>query len=83
MKILANCLRAMAPGDKVLVAETIVPTGNEPDPIKLMDLNMLTLTGGRERTKDEYERLFARAGPRLARVMATRSPLSFLEAVAA
>ncbi len=44
---------------------------------------MLAVTGGRERTKDEYMRLFERAGLRLARVMPTPSPISILEAVGA
>jgi SAM-dependent methyltransferase len=82
-KILDNCRRAMAPGGKVLVAETIVPNGNERHPIKVMDLNMLVVTGGLERTREQYESLLARAGLRLMRVIATRSPLSILEAVAA
>lgn len=82
-KILDNCRRALAPGGKVLVAETIVPPGNDPHPIKLMDLNMLAVTGGMERTRAQYERLFARAGLRLVRVIATSGPLSILEAVAA
>lgn len=81
-KILENCRRAMAPGGKVLVVEAIVPAGNGADPIKLMDVNMLAVTGGLERTRDQYERLFARAGLRLARVIATRGPLSILEAAA-
>jgi SAM-dependent methyltransferase len=79
-KILANCRRALAPGGKVLLAETIVPPGNDPHPIKLMDLNMLAVTGGMERTREQYERLFASAGLRLARIVPTRSPLSILEA---
>ncbi len=83
VRILDNCRRAMAAGGRVLVVETIVKTGNDPDPIKVMDLNMLAVTGGRERTKDEYMRLFERAGLRLARVMPTPSPLSILEAVGA
>ncbi|MEA2781758.1 MAG: hypothetical protein QOK29_3302 [Rhodospirillaceae bacterium] len=82
VKILENCRRAMIPGGKVLVAETIVPPGNEPHPIKVMDLNMLAVTGGLERTQEQYERLFARAGLRLVRVIATGSPLSILEAAA-
>jgi len=83
VKILENCRRAMAPGGKVLVAETIVPTGNDPHPIKVMDLNMLVVTGGLERTQEQYDRLFFRAGLRFARVVTTKSPLSILEAVGA
>ena len=83
VKILENCRRAMAPGGKVLVAETIVPTGNDPHPIKVMDLNMLVVTGGLERTQEQYDRLFFRADLRFARVVTTKSPLSILEAVGA
>ena len=80
-QIFANCRRAMAPGGRVLVAETIVPSGNEPHPTKRMDLNMLVVTGGMERTEAQYERLFAHAGLRLVRVIPTRGTLSILEAV--
>ena len=62
VRILANCRRAMAPGGRVLVAETLIPPGNAPDPIKVMDVNMLVVTGGRERTADEFAALFSRAG---------------------
>jgi hypothetical protein len=72
----------MVAGGKVLVAETIVPTGNDPHPIKLMDLNMLVVTGGLERTAVQFEKLFSCAGLRLERVIKTQSPLSILEAVA-
>jgi SAM-dependent methyltransferase len=82
-KILENCRRAMLPEGKVLIAETIMPAGNEPHPIKTFDLIMLAAVGGLERTQAEYERLFARATLRLRRVIATRSPLSILEAVTA
>ena len=81
-KILDNCRRAMARDGKVLLAETILPAGNEPHPIKTLDLVMLGVTGGLERTQEQYERLFARGGLRLRRVIETHSPLSILEAVA-
>jgi SAM-dependent methyltransferase len=81
-KILENCRRAMAPEGKVLVVETIMSAGNEPDPIKTFDLIMLVAVGGRERTRDQYERLFARAGLRLRQVIPAGSTLSILEAVA-
>ena len=82
-RILHNCRRAMLPDGWILVIETIVPPGNEPDPIKLMDLNMLVVTGGVERTMAAYEGLFALAGLRLTRVLPTSAPLSIIEAVAA
>jgi hypothetical protein len=78
--ILRNCRDAMAPRGRVLIAETIVPPGNEPDSIKLVDANMLVVTGGVERTRAEYAALFATAGLRLERVISTVQPLSILEA---
>ena len=47
----------------------------------MLDMTMLLLTGGEERTEDEYADLLARAGFRLERVIPTRSPVSVLEAV--
>ena len=44
---------------------------------------MLTSPGGVERTEEEYGELFERAGLRLARVVATKSPYSVVEAVKA
>jgi SAM-dependent methyltransferase len=80
VRILRNCRDAMKPHGRVLVAETIVPPGNEPDTIKLIDANMLAVTGGVERTEAQYAALFAAAGLRLERVIATGRPISILEA---
>ena len=47
-----------------------------------MDINMMVMLGSKERTKDEFRKLFARAGLRLKRVIRTASSLSILEGVA-
>ena len=83
VRILTNCRRAMAAGGRVLVVETLIPPGNAPDPIKVMDINMLVVTGGRERTADEFADLFSRAGLRAGRVVPTGARVSILEAFAA
>ena len=83
VRILTNCRRAMAAGGRVLVVETLIPPGNAPDPIKVMDINMLVVTGGRERTADEFADLFGRAGLRAGRVVPTGARVSILEAFAA
>jgi hypothetical protein len=70
----------MKPHGRVLVAETIIPPGNEPTTIKLIDAAMLVVTGGVERTEAEYAALFATAGLRLERVIPTGQPISILEA---
>jgi hypothetical protein len=50
---------------------------------KVMDIEMLVAPGGKERTAEEYEELFAQAGLRLTRIIRTQSPYSVIEAVAA
>jgi 2-polyprenyl-3-methyl-5-hydroxy-6-metoxy-1,4-benzoquinol methylase len=78
--ILRNCRKAMQPNGKVLLAETLVPPGDEPDGIKSIDVVMLVVTGGLERTETQYASLFVAAGLRLERVIQTRGPISILEA---
>jgi hypothetical protein len=57
----------------------VIRPGNEPDLSKLIDLEMMLLPGGRERTADEFAALFARHGFELARVVPTQSPLAIVE----
>ncbi len=83
VSILERCRRAMKPGGRVLIVEMVVPGPNEPHPAKLLDLVMLTVPGGRERTAEEYAALLARAGLRLERIVPTASPVSVVEAFAA
>ncbi len=78
--ILRNCRKAMAPNGRVLVTETLVPPGDEPNHIKSIDVVMLAVTGGLERTEAQYASLFDAAGLRLERVIQTRGPISILEA---
>lgn len=81
LTILNNCNSAMKPGSKLLVFETVIPEGNDPHPGKFMDINMLAMTGGRERTEKEFAELFDRSGLKLCRVIPTQSPMfSILEA---
>ena len=83
LKILRNCHRALADGGRLLLVEAVVPEGNEPSFSKLMDLQMLIMTGGRERTAAEYRALLARAGFEMTGVIPTKSPVSIVEAVKA
>lgn len=80
LRLLKNCRSAIAADGRLLVLEVIVPDENRPDFSHLMDLNMLVMTGGLERTTKEYERLLARADFRLARLVPTASPFSLIEA---
>ncbi|MBA2702839.1 MAG: methyltransferase [Blastocatellia bacterium] len=77
--ILKNCHRAMAENGRLLLVEAVVPHGSEPHFSKFIDLNMLVMTGGRERTEDEYRKLFEASGFRLTRIIPTESPMSIIE----
>jgi predicted O-methyltransferase YrrM len=82
-RILENVRKASAPGKKLLVAEMIVPEGNEPSFSKLVDLEMLvSTTGGRERTEAQYRELLGSSGYSMTRVVPTFAPVSVIEAVA-
>ena len=80
--ILKNIGRAM--GDKrgkVILLESVIAAGGAPDFGKMLDIEMLAMPGGRERSADEFRALFAGAGFELTRVVPTKSPLSVVEAV--
>ncbi len=79
--ILRNCHRAMAENGKLLLVEVVIPPGNEPSFGKIMDIEMMLLPGGKERTEAEYRELFAGAGFRLTRIVPTASPASIIEGV--
>jgi len=80
VRILRHCREAKAAGGKVLLVEMVVPPPNVPHPAKMLDIVMLTVPGGQERTADEYRELLAKAGLRLTRVLPTASPVSVIEA---
>ena len=83
VRILGLCREAMAPGGRVLVVENVIEPGNRPSWGKLLDVNMLALLTGKERTKAEFRDLLGRAGLQLRRVVPTASPISIVEATAA
>ena len=80
LTILGHCRKAMKPGAKLLIVEMVLPEGNEPHPGKMLDLVMLTVPGGEERTASEYGELLAKAGLRMTRVVPTASAVSVVEA---
>ncbi|MDQ3357106.1 MAG: acetylserotonin O-methyltransferase [Actinomycetota bacterium] len=80
--ILRNCRRSIAEGGRVLVVEQVLPEGNEPSYGKLIDLIMLTLLGGKERTEAEWRTLLREGGFELVGVT-TGPAASLLEAAPA
>ncbi|HEY2787012.1 MAG TPA: methyltransferase [Fimbriiglobus sp.] len=79
--ILKNCRKGVSPGGKLLVVDSVVAPPNEPDAAKILDLEMLILPGGKERTEAEFVSLYAGAGWRLTRVVRTKSPKCVIEGV--
>ncbi len=80
ISILTNCKKAMNPGGKVLVVEAVIPPGNDPHPFKWLDLTMLMI-GGKERTKEQFEAIFSKAGLKLARIIPVTPAISIVEGV--
>ncbi len=82
VRILANCRSALPPHGRVAAIECAIVPGDEPDLGKLLDLEMLVVNNGRERTRTELETLFQRAGLRPVNAVALASGV-IVEAVRA
>lgn len=79
-----RAIRSAAPdGARLLLIETIVPQDPGPDWSKMLDVHMLALLGGRQRTAQEYAGLLADAGFVLEREIDTRAGISILDAATA
>ena len=65
----------------MLVESVVEAEKGIPSMSKVMDLNMLAMTSGRERTAKEYAELIEKAGFKLTNVIPTASPLQIIEAV--
>ena len=66
----------------MILVEGVVPPGNAPSFDKLLDLEMLLFTAGKERTECEFRELLDAAGLRLTRVIPIPAPVQLIEAVA-
>jgi O-methyltransferase domain len=78
--ILRNVRRAASAQARLIVIESPLSEDEEPTPeAAMMDIAMLVVTGGRERTAAEFAGLYERAGFRLHRVIPTASPFKLLE----
>jgi hypothetical protein len=78
--ILRNCRSQMLANGRLVLVDSVVPETNEPHFSKFIDLNMLVMTGGKERTEKEFAQLLADAGFKLLRVIPTDLPTSIIEA---
>ncbi len=78
---LLKAIRRAAPAHAtLLLLENIIPTDPGPDWSKILDIHMLALSGGRQRTQQEYAALLDTAGFLLQSAIDTRAGISILEA---
>jgi hypothetical protein len=81
LEILGACHLAMRDDSKLLLIETVVAEGTPSTFDSLLDLNMLVISGGCERTEQQFRSLLTEGGFRLVRILPTLGPVSILEAV--
>lgn len=78
--ILRNCRKGVNAAGKLLLVEVVIAPGDTGDLAKIIDLEMLVIASGKERTEAEYRQLLAGAGWRLTRIVSTKSPAQIIEA---
>jgi hypothetical protein len=83
LKILKGCRAGVNPNGRLLVADHVIPAGNEFDMGKFADIEMMLFPGGKERTEKEFRDLFAAAGWKLNRIIPTESRACIVEGVPA
>lgn len=81
IEILSNCRKAINPGGRLLILEWVLPEGDTPHVARVVDINMMMLMGGEERTGKQYGRLLDKAGIRMTRIIPTACECSIVEAV--
>ncbi len=81
--VLAALRRAMSPQARLLVLDTVVPEEGSAQESAFLDLQMLVGSGGRERTRTEFDRLLTGGGFRLLDVVRTAAPTCVITAAPA
>jgi hypothetical protein len=79
LTILRQCRQVIPAAGKLLLVESVIPPGNEPFLGKFLDVTMLLIPGGMERTEPEYRALLQAAGFRLTRIVSTALEVSVIE----
>jgi hypothetical protein len=79
-EIVRSVHRGAAEGSRLVLVEGLLPDTPQPSPVTLMDMNMLVMLGGRERTAGEYTALLKRCGYEVQRVIPTGGMFGVIEA---
>ena len=80
LRLLRTLRKAIPTGGRLLIVDAVLPPGDTPHFGKTLDLTMMAMLTGRERTAEEFDMLLAGAGFSLERVTETPSPTSLIEA---
>jgi hypothetical protein len=80
--LLRNCRAAMKPGARLLLIEQVLASGNTDDIGKFLDLFLLAVIGGQERTAEEFKGLVEEAGLVFERIVPTKPVLPTQSAIA-
>eukprot|EP01121_Diplochlamys_sp_Union-15-3_P011294 TRINITY_DN3256_c0_g1_i1.p1 TRINITY_DN3256_c0_g1~~TRINITY_DN3256_c0_g1_i1.p1 ORF type:complete len:188 (+),score=26.91 TRINITY_DN3256_c0_g1_i1:560-1123(+) len=78
--ILKAVSKSMKQTSKILIIETVIPEGNNPHFGKLLDIHMMVILGGMERTATEYQKLLENSDLKLCKIIPTTSLLNLVEA---
>jgi SAM-dependent methyltransferase len=81
ISILRKCREAFPVGGRLLIVEAVLPDDNTPHHGKLMDLLMLTVTGGVERSQNEFDQILMKSGFKPGRIYPTKTHQSVIEAI--
>jgi SAM-dependent methyltransferase len=81
--ILSQCRRSIGDNGRLVILEAVIGPANLPDAAKLLDLHMMAITGGRERSEAQYAALLAEAGFRHLGSREILPELTAIEAVPA
>jgi hypothetical protein len=82
LRLLRNCRSRMEAGKKILVVEQLIQPAGPGRSALVLDMLMLALFTGQERTEEQFRRLFASSGFALSQVIATATPFFLLEGIA-
>jgi hypothetical protein len=80
-QILKNCRHAIQPGGKILVLDGVINAGNDFSIVKLLDLEVFVMGGGRERSENEFKILFESTGFELTQVLPIDDSVALIEGI--
>jgi len=85
VNILKNCAAAMSASSRLIAVDAVIKPGNDADPNKALDVGIMALLRGRERTAEDFTKIYAAAGLKLTRFIATAAPstMSLVEGISA